>query len=314
MADDVRRVQALHARQLHGGLPDQRDHPDRVRHRLHPARRLQRVPRLHLGLPVRRDRASTRRPGSRRSARFCYDRLQGGLEPACAKACPTQSIQFGDLSELRDVATAAGPAPARPGRGQGPALRRRRRCTAGCNAFFLLMDKPEAYGLPNAENAVLPSRNNARGYLATLVTAVAGRGRARSIAVPGQRGEEGVSHAPALRRAPQWTWYIVFYFFLGGLAGGAYVIATLLRLMGDPRRRGRGPARLPRRVPRDADLPGPAHPRPRPPAAVLAHAGRTRRTRGAQLQVLVADVGGRVGTGRSSACSSTVSFIEALVA
>ena len=36
-------------------------------------------------------------------------------------------------------------------------------------------------------------------------------------------------------RAPQWTWYILGYFFLAGLAGGSYVIATLLRLSGDPR-------------------------------------------------------------------------------
>jgi len=42
----------------------------------------------------------------------------------------------------------------------------------GLNAFFLLMDKPETYELPNAANAVLPSRNNVRGYLATLVTGV----------------------------------------------------------------------------------------------------------------------------------------------
>jgi polysulfide reductase chain C len=33
-------------------------------------------------------------------------------------------------------------------------------------------------------------------------------------------------------RAPDWTWYIVPYFFLAGLAGGSYVIATLLRLWG----------------------------------------------------------------------------------
>src|SRR6266480_2944784 len=32
---------------------------------------------------------------------MCYDRLRGGLEPACAKACPTDSIQFGPLEELR---------------------------------------------------------------------------------------------------------------------------------------------------------------------------------------------------------------------
>jgi formate-dependent nitrite reductase membrane component NrfD len=37
---------------------------------------------------------------------------------------------------------------------------------------------------------------------------------------------------------PQWEWYIVGYFFLGGLAGGAYLIGTLLRLLGDPRDEG----------------------------------------------------------------------------
>jgi len=36
-------------------------------------------------------------------------------------------------------------------------------------------------------------------------------------------------------RAPQWTWYILFYFFFAGLAGGAYVLSTLLRLAGGHR-------------------------------------------------------------------------------
>jgi formate dehydrogenase iron-sulfur subunit len=35
---------------------------------------------------------------------FCYDRQKSGLEPACAKACPTESIQFGDLETLRATA------------------------------------------------------------------------------------------------------------------------------------------------------------------------------------------------------------------
>ncbi len=35
---------------------------------------------------------------------LCYDRLKGDLQPACATACPTQSIQFGDLDELRERA------------------------------------------------------------------------------------------------------------------------------------------------------------------------------------------------------------------
>jgi formate dehydrogenase iron-sulfur subunit len=80
---------------------------------------------------------------------LCYDRLGGGLEPACAKACPTESIQFGPLDELRDRAAArvtqlhaAGVADARlygedPGDGVG-----------GDGAFFLLLDEPEVYGLP----------------------------------------------------------------------------------------------------------------------------------------------------------------------
>ena len=80
---------------------------------------------------------------------LCYDRLEGGLEPACAKACPTDSIQFGPLEELRERAAgrlekleAEGWNGARlygqdPGDGVG-----------GFGAFFLLLDEPEVYGLP----------------------------------------------------------------------------------------------------------------------------------------------------------------------
>lgn len=32
---------------------------------------------------------------------------------------------------------------------------------------------------------------------------------------------------------PEWTWYILFYFFFAGLSGGSYVIATLFRFRGD---------------------------------------------------------------------------------
>ena len=80
---------------------------------------------------------------------MCYDRLRGGLEPACAKACPTDSIQFGPLDDLRAIAQArlselhaAGQTDARlygedPEDGIG-----------GSGAFFLLLDEPEVYGLP----------------------------------------------------------------------------------------------------------------------------------------------------------------------
>ena len=80
---------------------------------------------------------------------LCYDRLGNGQEPACAKACPTESIQFGPLDELRERADARlaalhedGVADARlygrdPTDGVG-----------GDGAFFLLLDQPEVYGLP----------------------------------------------------------------------------------------------------------------------------------------------------------------------
>jgi formate dehydrogenase iron-sulfur subunit len=47
-----------------------------------------------------------RRPDDGRAFKctFCYDRQKSGLTPACAKACPTESIQFGNLDERRDRA------------------------------------------------------------------------------------------------------------------------------------------------------------------------------------------------------------------
>ena len=80
---------------------------------------------------------------------LCYDRLGTGLEPACAKACPTDSIQFGPLDELRERAAGrlsqlheAGVAEARL-YGEDPADG-----VGGDGAFFLLLDEPEVYGLP----------------------------------------------------------------------------------------------------------------------------------------------------------------------
>jgi formate dehydrogenase iron-sulfur subunit len=117
---------------------------------------------------------------------MCYDRLRGGLEPACATACPTDSIQFGPLDELREIAQtrlaelhAAGQPEARlygedPDDGIG-----------GAGAFFLLLDEPEVYGLPPdpvVTTKDLPSMwrwaGAAAGMLAAgVVVAFAGRRR-----------------------------------------------------------------------------------------------------------------------------------------
>jgi formate dehydrogenase iron-sulfur subunit len=109
-----------------------------------------------------------------RKCTLCYDRLQGGMEPACAKACPTESIQFGPLDELRRKADERLVALHEQGNAVANLYGRDDTVYGGLNAFFLLMDKPETYGLPDAANAVLPKRNNVGGYLGVLVTAVLG--------------------------------------------------------------------------------------------------------------------------------------------
>ena len=118
---------------------------------------------------------------------FCYSRLQQNLTPACAKACPTESIKFGELNQMREVAAS------RVAQLQAQGVSQARlygdKEYGGLHALFLLMDKPEAYGLPNAENAVLPRRNNVRGYLGSLVTAVLGLVGA-VIAFRGRGGKE----------------------------------------------------------------------------------------------------------------------------
>jgi formate dehydrogenase iron-sulfur subunit len=96
------------------------------------------------------------------------------MEPACAKACPTDSIQFGPLDELRKTAKQREAKLHAQGLKEANLYGHDDKVYGGLNAFFLLMDKPEAYNLPNAANAVLPSRNNIGGYLGGVVTAVLG--------------------------------------------------------------------------------------------------------------------------------------------
>src|SRR5215203_1718851 len=109
-----------------------------------------------------------------RKCTLCYDRLQGGMEPACAQACPTDSIQFGPLDELRETAQKREADLHAQGLKEANLYGHDDKVYGGLNAFFLLMDKPETYRLPNAANAVLPGRNNTDGYLGVLVTAVLG--------------------------------------------------------------------------------------------------------------------------------------------
>jgi formate dehydrogenase iron-sulfur subunit len=102
------------------------------------------VPACPFGVIERRER-----DGRAWKCTLCYDRLKDDKEPACAQACPTDSIQFGELEALRERAGArvqalheAGDASARLyGADDHDGV-------GGMGAFFLLLDEPEVYGLP----------------------------------------------------------------------------------------------------------------------------------------------------------------------
>jgi formate dehydrogenase iron-sulfur subunit len=108
------------------------------------------VPACPYGVIERRnDPEGANNVGIAQKCTLCYDRLGAGQRPACAQACPTESIQFGDVEELRERANQrveqlheAGIMDARlygndPDDGVG-----------GAGAFFLLLDEPEVYGFP----------------------------------------------------------------------------------------------------------------------------------------------------------------------
>ena len=82
---------------------------------------------------------------------LCYDRLRGGMVPACAKHCPTSSIMFGPLDELKKKARErveqlhARGVPQAYLYGEDEASQPG---TQGLHAFFLLCDEPEVYNLP----------------------------------------------------------------------------------------------------------------------------------------------------------------------
>ncbi len=102
------------------------------------------VPACPFGVIARREE-----DGGAHKCTLCYDRLGEGMEPACAKACPTKSIQFGPLEELRERAELRVTDLHEAGQDRAQLyLEDAGDGIGGGGAFFLLLDKPEVYGLP----------------------------------------------------------------------------------------------------------------------------------------------------------------------
>jgi formate dehydrogenase iron-sulfur subunit len=108
------------------------------------------VPACPFGvIDLRVEEKTVKNAGLAQKCTLCYDRLGAGMTPACAQACPTESIQFGEIDELRERAQrrldelhAQGEADARL------YLADDTDGIGGAGAFFLLLDEPETYGLP----------------------------------------------------------------------------------------------------------------------------------------------------------------------
>jgi formate dehydrogenase iron-sulfur subunit len=102
---------------------------------------------------------------------LCYDRLQAGMEPACSKACPTDSIKFGTIRELRQVASARVEQLHGGGEKRAYLYGADDKMLGGLNAFFLLVDRPEVYHLP--PDPKMPTRNLGLSSMWTSLGALA---------------------------------------------------------------------------------------------------------------------------------------------
>jgi formate dehydrogenase iron-sulfur subunit len=112
-----------------------------------------------------------RRPDDGRAFKctFCYDRQRAGLVPACAKACPTNSIVFGEIDELRRKADER--VAELHARGVDDAVLYDPRDTSvgGIHAMFIVRGDPRAYNLP--PHPEVPTIYLRRGWLSAAATA-----------------------------------------------------------------------------------------------------------------------------------------------
>jgi formate dehydrogenase iron-sulfur subunit len=96
--------------------------------------------------------------------------MRAGLEPACSKACPTDSINFGTIRELRQMAERRMAQLHTAGERRAYLYGADETMLGGLNSFYLLVDRPEVYGLP--PDPKLPSRNLGRSSVWSALGAV----------------------------------------------------------------------------------------------------------------------------------------------
>jgi formate dehydrogenase iron-sulfur subunit len=101
---------------------------------------------------------------------FCYDRQRSGLTPACAKVCPTESIVFGRLDDLRARAARRVQTLHASGYDDARLYDPMETSVGGIHAFFLILGEPEAYGLP--PNPQIPTIYLKSSWFAALTTAI----------------------------------------------------------------------------------------------------------------------------------------------
>jgi formate dehydrogenase iron-sulfur subunit len=79
---------------------------------------------------------------------FCYDRQKEGLQPACATACPTESIKFGEIDGVRETAQLRMAKLQADGFADLHLYDPRETSVGGIHAFFIVRGDPADYNLP----------------------------------------------------------------------------------------------------------------------------------------------------------------------
>lgn len=100
---------------------------------------------------------------------FCYDRQKAGLKPACAKACPTESIKFGEINHLREEAQKRLEVLQQRGMDDANLYDPTHTSVGGIHAMFIVRGDPRSYNLP--PNPEVPTIYAKKGWTGSAIAA-----------------------------------------------------------------------------------------------------------------------------------------------